>query len=60
MENIVFTSILIIIIGLAAFYVIRAKKKGRKCIGCSEEICPHRQKGISCCSCGENLSNDAN
>lgn len=26
--------LIVLIVGLAAFYVIRAKKKGQKCIGC--------------------------
>ena len=34
MENFIIIAVLVIIIGLAAFYVIRAKKKGKKCIGC--------------------------
>ncbi len=34
MEDIIIVAILLIIIGLAAFYVYRAKKKGKKCIGC--------------------------
>ena len=26
--------LILLIVGLAAFYIIRAKKKGQKCIGC--------------------------
>ena len=26
--------LILVIVGLAAFYIIRAKKKGQKCIGC--------------------------
>lgn len=41
--------IMVIVIGLAALYVIRAKKKGRKCIGCpSGASCPH---GGNCAAC---------
>ena len=44
-----FVIILIIaVVGLAAGYVIRAKKKGRKCIGC-----PHSGNCASCSSCGD-------
>ncbi|MBE5787095.1 MAG: FeoB-associated Cys-rich membrane protein [Clostridiales bacterium] len=34
MENIIIIAIVLFIVGLAAWYVIRAKKHGRKCIGC--------------------------
>lgn len=32
--DIIVILIIALIVGLAAFYVIRSKKKGRKCIGC--------------------------
>lgn len=34
MEEFIVISIIILIIGGALFYIIRAKKKGQKCIGC--------------------------
>ena len=34
MENIIIGIIIAVIVGLAAAYVIKAKKKGQKCIGC--------------------------
>lgn len=34
MENIIIIAILIILIGSAIFYIWKAKKDGRKCIGC--------------------------
>ena len=43
MEDIIIIAVLVIIIGLAAGYVIKAKKSGKKCIGCPD--------GGSC-SCG--------
>lgn len=43
MEDFIIIAILLIIIGFAAGYVIRAKKKGKKCIGC--------QGGCSSCHC---------
>ena len=43
--------IILLIVGAAAFYVIRSKKKGVKCIGCpSSGSCPSAKSG--CCSCG--------
>ena len=34
MDNLIIIIILALIIGLAVFYILRAKKKGNKCIGC--------------------------
>ncbi len=34
MKNIIIIAILLVIIGLAALYIYKAKKKGQKCIGC--------------------------
>ena len=34
MENVIIIAVLVIIIALAAGYVIKEKKRGRKCIGC--------------------------
>ena len=34
MENIIIVAVLVIILGLALGYVIKAKKSGKKCIGC--------------------------
>lgn len=34
MKNAVIIAVLLIIVGLIVFYLIRAKKKGQKCIGC--------------------------
>lgn len=48
MENFVIAAIVLVIISLAVFYVARAKKKGKKCIGCPYADCPSRNKGCSC------------
>ncbi|MBQ8200160.1 MAG: FeoB-associated Cys-rich membrane protein [Clostridia bacterium] len=50
MTDIIIVLVLLVVIGLAAGYVIKAKKSGSKCIGCPEGSCPHR--GTSQCSCG--------
>ena len=34
MENLIIIAIVLIIAGLAAWYIIKEKKKGNKCIGC--------------------------
>lgn len=52
MENFIIIAIVLVIIGLAAWYVIRAKKNGNKCIGCSCG-CSSKEKGGcqgGCCS----------
>jgi len=43
MENFIIIAVLVVIIGLAAFYIYRAKKSGKKCIGCPD--------GASCSKC---------
>ena len=42
-ENIIIIAVVAVIIGLASLYVYKAKKSGKKCIGCSGK----------CSSCGE-------
>ncbi len=36
LENIIPAAILILVVGAAALYVYRAKKSGKKCIGCPD------------------------
>ena len=36
METYIALAIVLLIVGAALFYVIRAKKKGVKCIGCAD------------------------
>lgn len=46
MENIIISVILITILGLVTLYIIKEKKKGRKCIGCPDsKTCPHAKNG---------------
>ncbi len=50
MENIIIILILVCVIGLAAGYVYKAKKSGKKCIGCPESgSCPGKMGEFSCC-----------
>jgi len=54
-ENIIVILILVIIVGLAAFYVYRAKKSGKKCIGCPDSGCSCKNAsscGGNCGCCG--------
>ncbi len=44
MADIIIIAVLLLIIGMAAGYVVKAKKSGKKCIGCPES-------GSANCSC---------
>ncbi len=48
MENAVLFIVLAVILALAIVYVVRAKKKGVKCIGC-----PNAKSCSGSCGCGE-------
>ena len=39
MKNIIIAAVLLIILGAAVWYVIKAKKSGKTCIGCSGGCC---------------------
>ncbi len=47
MDNIIIISIIVLILGLSFYYVIKAKKNDRKCIGCPyKDSCT--SKNVSC------------
>lgn len=57
MENVIIVVVLLAILGGAIGYIVKAKKSGKKCIGCPD--------GGSCgsqgnCSCGCGGSSDQN
>ncbi len=50
MTDFVVVAVLAVIIGLASFYVYKAKKSGKKCIGCpSSSSCQGACSGCNCC-----------
>ena len=52
MENVIIVIVLLAIIAAAIIYIVRAKKRGTKCIGCpAGGNCTNGQKGASGCSC---------
>lgn len=51
MENIAIIAAIIIIVGLAVFYVVKSKKSGKKCIGCPVG-CSCGKENENNCSCG--------
>ncbi|MBP3691752.1 MAG: FeoB-associated Cys-rich membrane protein [Clostridia bacterium] len=50
MDNVIIIAILVVILGLAAFYVYKAKKSGQKCIGCPHS-CSCSAKSNGGCGC---------
>ena len=57
MEDIIIVAVLAAILGLAAWYVIKAKKNGKKCIGCPDSgSCGSRASGCCGCNGGEGCS----
>ena len=50
---------ILLVVGAAVFYIIRAKKKGKRCIGCPDEGgCSGNCS--SCCHCGEKSETQEN
>ena len=47
-ENIIIIAIVAVIVAAAGIYVYKAKKSGKKCIGCPEG-CNCSEKKCSCC-----------
>ncbi len=45
MKNVILVAVLVVIVGLAVWYVYRQKKKGVTCIGC-----PHAEKCSGKCN----------
>lgn len=60
MDNFIIVAVLAVIVVFAARYVIKAKKSGRKCIGCPDGCsCPSKSSDGSSCSCGCGGSKEA-
>lgn len=51
MANIIVVGIVLVIVGAAVTYIVKAKKEGVKCIGCPAG-CNCSEEGHSCSSCG--------
>ena len=52
MENIIVIVIVAVIFGAAARYCYKAKKSGRRCIGCSASCCDESKSSACNCGCG--------
>lgn len=54
MTDVIIVAVIVAIVGLATWYVIRAKKSGKKCIGCPDGCCTAKKgSSESCCCCGD-------
>ena len=51
MENVILIAVLVAILGGAIAYIVRAKKRGVKCIGCSACGICGAKKGGTCGGC---------
>ena len=54
MENIIIMAILIILVGAASVYLVREKKKGRRCVGCPSGGCSPCEKCKTAASDNDN------
>lgn len=54
-KDIVILAVIVIIVGLASLYIYKAKKSGKKCIGCPDcSACAKKGGNSSCCCNQEN------
>ncbi len=54
MQDYIIIAILLIVVGLATWYIIKTKKSGKKCIGCPDGCCSKKGDDSSCsagCGC---------
>ena len=58
MENYIIIAVVVLIVVLAGVYVYKAKKSGKKCIGCPDSgSCGSNCQGCSC-GCGQTEENE--
>ena len=56
MENFIIIGIVAVIIAAAVIYIVRAKKKGQKCIGCPHGGNCSKNNASSGCCCGDSAN----
>lgn len=50
LENIILVAAILLILGGAVLYIVKAKKRGDTCIGCPyAKECAGKSSGCSCC-----------
>jgi len=58
MENFIVIAVLVVIIGLAVWYIYKAKKSGKKCIGCPDGCSCSKNSESSCGGCSSCCGDD--
>ena len=56
MTDYIVIAILVVIVAAAGFYVYKAKKSGKKCIGCPDGCSCSSKQGAAHCGCGKHHS----
>ena len=56
--NLIIIAVLAVIVALAVFYIIKAKKSGKKCIGCPDSSSCNAGKCGGNCSCCAGCNQD--
>ena len=51
--DIIVIAVIALILGLAIFYIVKAKKSGKKCIGCPDSGSCSGACGSCACGCGK-------
>lgn len=59
MTNVIVILILAMVLGLAIRHIVKAKKSGAKCIGCSAGSCCSSKDSSGGCTCGCGSGADA-
>lgn len=57
MENVIIVVVLLAVLGFAGGYVYRAKKSGKRCIGCPNESSCNKSICKGCSGCGNEKDN---
>lgn len=53
MANIIIVMILLVLVGAASAYIVKAKKSGVKCIGCPSGGACKKRHGTCSCGCSD-------
>ena len=52
-ENVIVIAVVAVILALAVWYIVKAKRKGQKCIGCPSGGCSCEKGCAGCAGCGK-------
>ena len=56
MADFIIAGIVVLLIGAAIAYIVKAKKSGVKCIGCPNSGCSHSNTSSGCSGCSGSCS----